>query len=90
VLNLASFTFSVLGAALNGLFILFLALYLTVDARRYREYPLVFLPHGRVPRVRGVLDGSGHHLGHWVLGQLVRCVVIGFGAWLGLGLIGVP
>src|SRR6185312_3695514 len=68
----------------------FMALYLTIDAPRMRDYLVVFWPRDRQPRASRLANEMGARLGHWAIGQSVLCVIIGGGAWLGVQLIGVP
>jgi predicted PurR-regulated permease PerM len=93
-LDQISHTASNLGDLLGGIvsiiFILFIALYLTVDAERVRDYTLVFLPRSRQEPARGLINAIALRLGHWIVAQLLLCLVIGGGAAIGLGLIGVP
>jgi predicted PurR-regulated permease PerM len=90
LLGFLRFVSSLLGGALAVLFTLFLALYLTVDSGRLLDYMLVFFPASRQAQARRMAHDIGDRLGQWVIGQLVLCVIIGTGAWLGLRLIGVP
>jgi predicted PurR-regulated permease PerM len=80
----------VLGGVVTIVFIMFIALYLTVDAERVRDYTLVFFPRSQQAEARRLIDAMALRLGHWVAAQLTLCVVIGGGAAIGLGLIGVP
>ncbi len=83
----------VLGA-LSGLMgvglVLLLALYLTVDGARIREYVLSFLDPARRPPVRSLLDRMGERMGQWVRGQATLSALIGLITFVGLTLIGVP
>jgi predicted PurR-regulated permease PerM len=88
--NAASSLGEILGGVVSIIFILFIALYLTVDAERVRDYMVVFLPRARQQEGRRLIDAIALRLGHWVVAQLTLCVVIGGGAAIGLGLIGVP
>jgi predicted PurR-regulated permease PerM len=81
---------SLLGGFLVVILTVFMALYLTIDAPRMRDYLVVFWPRDRQPRVARLANEMGARLGHWAIGQSVLCVIIGGGAWLGLQLIGVP
>jgi predicted PurR-regulated permease PerM len=90
VSNAASSLGDVLGGIVTIVFIMFIALYLTVDAERVRDYTLVFLPLSRQAEARRLVDAMALRLGHWVAAQLLLCLVIGGGAAIGLGLIGVP
>jgi predicted PurR-regulated permease PerM len=90
VLAFIGFATSLLGGFLAVLFTVFMAIYLTIDAPRMRDYLVVFWPHDRQPRVGRLANEMGARPGHWAIGQAVLCVIIGGGAWLGLQLIGVP
>jgi predicted PurR-regulated permease PerM len=90
VLNVASLLLALFGGALNVVFVLFMALYLTVDGPAMRDYLLVFLPASRQPQARRVITNISWRLGQWAAGELILCTIIGVGAGLGLGLIGVP
>ncbi len=90
VLNVATLLLALFGGAINVILVLFIALYLTVDGRAMREYLLVFLPANRRPRARRIVAHISSRLGQWVVGQLIVCLIVGAGAGLVLGLIGVP
>jgi predicted PurR-regulated permease PerM len=90
VLNVAGLLLALFGGALNVVFVLFMALYLTVGGPAMRDYLLVFLPARRRPQARRIVANIAHRLGRWVLGELVLCATMGLGAGIGLGLIGVP
>jgi predicted PurR-regulated permease PerM len=90
VLNAASLLLALFGGAINVLFVLFMALYLSVDGPAMRDYLLVFLPVSRQPQVRRVITNISLRQGRWVVGELFLCVIVGAGAGIGLGLIGVP
>jgi predicted PurR-regulated permease PerM len=86
----AGLLLALFGGAINVIFVLFMALYLTVDGSSIRDYLVVFLPLGRQEQAGRVITNISLRLGHWVVGQLLLSVVIGVGAGIGLGLIGVP
>jgi predicted PurR-regulated permease PerM len=90
VLAFVGFATSVLGGFITVILTVFMALYLTIDAPRMRDYLVVFWPRDRQPRVSRLANEMGARLGHWAIGQAVLCVIVGGGAWLGLQLIGVP
>jgi predicted PurR-regulated permease PerM len=90
MLGLVNFATSLLGGFLTVLFTVFMALYLTIDAPRMRDFLVVFWPLDRQPRVSRLANEMGARLGHWAIGQAVLCAIIGGGAWLGLQLLGVP
>ncbi len=84
------FLLGFLGGALNFIFILFLALYLTSDADRIRRYFITFLPPDRRPQFALVTEHIGERLGGWVRGQITLSAIIGAITLVGLLLIGVP
>jgi predicted PurR-regulated permease PerM len=90
VLGAASVMLGLFGGAINVIFVLFLALYLTLDARSMSDYLLVFLPSDQRHKVRRIIANICCQLGRWVLGELALGVIVGVGAGIGLGLIGVP
>jgi predicted PurR-regulated permease PerM len=90
MLNVASLLLALFGGALNVIFVLFMALYITVDGAAMRDYLVVFAPRSRQPQARRVITNMASRLGHWVAGELVLCLIVGIGAGVGLGLIGVP
>src|SRR5438477_3045502 len=88
VLGVGGLLFATLGGALNVIFVLFIALYLTIDARSIRDYLLVFVPLSRREQARRIAGDMTWRLGQWVVGQLVLCVIVGLGAGIALALIG--
>jgi predicted PurR-regulated permease PerM len=90
LLAIVTFATSLLGGFVVVLLTVFMALYLTIDAPRMRDYLVVFWPGDRQRRVVRLANEMGARLGHWAIGQVMLCVIIGFGAWVGLQLIGVP
>jgi predicted PurR-regulated permease PerM len=90
MLRLVGALMGLLGSLLNVIFILMMALYLTVDGLNMRDYLLVFVPKSRQEGVRHILTRVVQRLGQWVQGQLLLCLIVGGGAWLGLRIIGVP
>jgi predicted PurR-regulated permease PerM len=90
VLNVAALLLALFGGAINVILVLFIALYLTVDGRAIRDYLLVFLPANRRVRARRIIANISTRLGQWVVGQLLVCLIVGVGAGLALGVIGVP
>ena len=81
---------SVLSGALNGIFILILALYITEDSGRVRDYFLRFLPPQRRAQAAGVALRIGDRLGGWLRGQILLSLIIGGMTLVGLLVIGVP
>jgi predicted PurR-regulated permease PerM len=90
VLNVAGLLLALFGGALNVIFVLFMALYLTIGGRTMLEYLIVFVPSGRRPQAGRVIGHISERLGRWVLGEMELCTIIGVGAGIGLWLIGVP
>jgi predicted PurR-regulated permease PerM len=92
MLKVASLLLALFGGALNVIFVLFMALYLAVDGPAMRDYLVVFMPRGRQGQARRVITSMSSRLGRWVVagGELVLCVIVGVGAGIGLGVIGVP
>ena len=89
-LELAGVAVSLLGGALNMVFTLILAVYLTIDGARIRDYLVAFLPIERQANARHVTHRISQRLGSWARGQVTLCAIIGSLSWLGLILIGVP
>jgi predicted PurR-regulated permease PerM len=89
-LRLATGVLSLFGGFLSALFILFMALYLTVDARGMRDYLLVFLPVRHQDGVSRIMSQIAIRLGSWVRGQLFLSAIIGAGAGIALSFLGVP
>ena len=90
ILNAAGLLAAIFGGAINVIFVLFMALYLTVDGPSMRDYLVVFVPISRRERARRIVANITSRLGYWVVGQLVVCVIVGLGAGVGLALLGVP
>jgi predicted PurR-regulated permease PerM len=88
-LVVARVIFGVLGGALNGIFILFLALYITVDNERIQRYMVGFLPEDRREQALAVSARIGDRLGGWIRGQILLSTIIGTITLIGLSLIGV-
>lgn len=80
---------SLLAGALNGIFILVLALYMTVDSDRIRRYLIGLLPPTRQEQAERVAGRIGERLGGWIRGQIMLSAIIGGVTLAGLWLIGV-
>ncbi|MBV9358834.1 MAG: AI-2E family transporter [Chloroflexi bacterium] len=89
-LNVATLLLAVFGGVINVIFVLFMALYLTIGGLSMRDYLIVFLPLSRQQQARRVVTNISLRLGHWVGGQITLSVIVGVGAGIGLGVIGVP
>ena len=74
----------------NTLVILFLGLLFSFDPRVYREGFLLLVKPSRRGRVRAVLDEMGNVLRLWLVGQLIRMVLMAACVWLALYLLGLP
>jgi predicted PurR-regulated permease PerM len=88
--NIAANLGDVLGGIITIVFILFMALYMTIDGERMRDYTLMFVPRSRQPLARRLVTNISYRLGHWVSAQLLLCLIIGTGATLGFAVLGVP
>ncbi len=76
--------------ALDGIFVLFVCLFLALSPERYRDGLVRLVPPTGRERFRHVLDEAGTQLGTWLVGQLLLMVMVGGAAMLGLGLLGLP
>ncbi|MGH2354378.1 MAG: AI-2E family transporter, partial [Chloroflexota bacterium] len=79
----------VVTGALNGIFILVLALYLTQDSERIQRYLIGFLPLDRQEQAAQITARIGERLGGWLRGQIMLSAIIGTMTLVGLSLIGV-
>ena len=91
---LATASINVIGfvstAVLSTFLTLFMTFYLLEDGARIREYLLAFVPSSRRVSVRIITDRMGERMGHWLLGQLLLCLIIGAACSRVLLLLGVP
>jgi predicted PurR-regulated permease PerM len=83
------FALSFFSGALNGVFILILALYITADSRRILGYILYFFPADRRLQAERIAQNMGIRLGGWVRGQILLSGIIGLITLIGLSAIGV-
>jgi predicted PurR-regulated permease PerM len=74
----------------NTLVILFLGLLFAFDPRAYRDGFLLLVKPSLRGRVRAVLDEMGSVLRLWLVGQLIRIVLMAACVWLALYLLGLP
>lgn len=79
-----------LSGALNGVFVLILALYFTSDAHRIIAFAMSFLAPARRPRTQRILGHIGERLGGWLRGQVLLSLIIGGICLVGLLALGVP
>jgi predicted PurR-regulated permease PerM len=75
LLNVAGLIVPLFGGAVNVIFVLFIALYMSVDGRSIRDYLLVFLPPDHGARGRRIVAHISSRLGQWIVGQLVVWLV---------------
>jgi predicted PurR-regulated permease PerM len=78
------------GILANTLVILFLGLLFSFDPRIYRESVLLLVKPSSRDRARAVLDEMGSVLRLWLVGQLIRIVLMAACVWLALYLLGLP
>ena len=78
------------GILANTLVILFLGLLFSFDPRVYRESVLLLVKPSSRDRARAVLDEMGSVLRLWLVGQLIRIVLMAACVWLALYLLGLP
>ena len=74
----------------NTLVILFLGLLFSFDPQAYRDGFLLLVKPSLRGRVRAVLDEMGSVLRLWLVGQLIRIVLMAACVWLALYLLGLP
>ena len=88
-LTVLRFLVGFLSGALNGIFVLVLALYITQDSERILRYLVAFMPEERQDQVLQTAGRIGDRLGGWVRGQITLSAIIGALTFVGLSLIGV-
>lgn len=81
---------STLGVLADGYVVIFLALFIAVQPKLYREGILLLLPKTGRRRGGQVLDQLNHTLVNWLLGTLFSMTVVGVLSGLGLWALGVP
>jgi predicted PurR-regulated permease PerM len=74
----------------NTLVILFLGLLFAFDPQTYRDGVVLLVKPSSRERVRAVLDEMGSVLRLWLVGQLIRIVLMTACVWLALYLLGLP
>jgi predicted PurR-regulated permease PerM len=90
VLSLVRFAVGFLTTALDGVFVLILALYLTADAKRIKAWLIGFVPPTHQARASRIVGHVGTRFGGWLRGQLLLSAIIGVVVLVGLLLLGVP
>lgn len=83
-------TMTVFGGLADVVLVLFVALYMAVDPRSYRNGFLLLLPLAARDKVGKALDASGKALRNWIMGQLVSMLIVGVLTAIGLWAVGVP
>jgi len=78
------------GILANALVILFLGLLFSFDPQAYREGVLLLVKPASRDRVRSVLNEMGSALRLWLVGQLIRVVLMAACVWFALYLLGLP
>ena len=74
----------------NTLVVLFLGLLFSFHPSAYRDGVVLLVRPSSRQRVAGVLDEMGDVLRSWLVGQLIRIVLMGVCVWLALYLLGIP
>ena len=74
----------------NTLVIVFLGLLFSFDPAAYRDGVVLLVKPSSRDRVRSVLDEMGSVLRSWLVGQLIRIVLMTAFVWLALYLLGLP
>ncbi len=87
IMGTASFLWD---AAAKLVFVMFLAIFLALGPRKYRDGTVLLFPRARQGRAREVMNALGATLQGWLLGQLGAMVIVGALTTLGLWAIGVP
>ena len=88
--KVAKGTVTVFGAVADVILVFFLAAYLAVSPRTYRNGLLRLAPPSTRERIGEALDASGVALRKWLLGQLAAMASVGVLTFIGLWAIGVP
>ena len=77
-------------AAINTIVVVCLGLFFAGQPAAYREGALILMPPAARPRVRMVMDEMGRVMRSWLLGQLLRIVIVAVVVALSFQLLGVP
>jgi predicted PurR-regulated permease PerM len=89
-LKVVQFAVGFLTTALDSVFVLILALYLTSDGARIRAWAVGFIPPAHRTWASRIAVRVGTRLGGWLRGQLLLSAIIGMVVLVGLLAIGVP
>lgn len=79
-----------LGAMVNIMVILFIAIYIAFDPDWYRAGMLRILPPAQRRRGDEVVQAIGHSLRWWLLGRITGMLAVGIATTVGLWLLGMP
>ncbi len=90
MLNVASYSASIVGALGYLLVVIAAAIYLALSPETYLNGILMLLPADRTEKARETMETIGRALGLWLMGQLAAMVLVGVFTGLGLWLLGVP
>jgi predicted PurR-regulated permease PerM len=74
----------------NTLVVMFLGLLFSFHPSTYRDGLVLLVRPSSRPRAAAVLDEMGDVLRSWLVGQLIRIVLMGMCVWLALYLLGIP
>jgi len=88
--GLTRFATVTLGAVANALLIVFLALYLALEPRRYLKGALRLIPIAGRDNAERALLSAGRALRKWLLGQGIAMLGVGIATGIGLAIAGVP
>jgi predicted PurR-regulated permease PerM len=84
------FATAIFGGVLYLLFSLILALYLTIDGDRIRNYLIQFVPFDRQEQALSVTERIGVRLGAWARGEALLGAIIGGLTWIAAMVLGLP
>ena len=76
--------------AINTIVVVCLGLFFASQPAAYREGALILMPPAARPRVRMVMNEMGQVMRSWLLGQLVRIVIVAIVVAIAFQLLGVP
>jgi len=75
---------------MNTIVVVCLGLFFAGHPAAYREGTLILMPDAVRPRVRLVMDEMGQVMRNWLLGQLLRIVIVAIVVAIAFDLLGVP